>query len=302
MEKLGSDHRPVMVDLACETKRRRGTFLFDKRMVGKCHVAETVQEAWYRAGRMNENVSLLDRIGVTRRFLSKWKCENNNNSNERMVKLRYDLEIATSSTSPDYALIHELKSEIGKAFKEEEDFWKQKSIDKWLVVGDNNTSFFHAYVKASRQRNLLSKLIDEEEREYSTNEQMGQVAAEYFERLFKASSVSDMSGFFNGFEARVSEQMNQKLIDDVTDEEIREAVFSIKVSSAPGSDGMSGLFFQQYWDIIGMDVSQEVRSFFQRGVFPNLSDPQDCESVDDGGFETHQSMLCGIQDNLKNIG
>ena len=42
MEKLGSDHRPVMVDLACETKRRRGTFLFDKRMVGKCHVAETV--------------------------------------------------------------------------------------------------------------------------------------------------------------------------------------------------------------------------------------------------------------------
>lgn len=48
------------------------------------------------------------------------------------------------------------------------------------------------------------------------------------------------------------------LIKDVTDEEIREAVFTIKTSSAPSSDGMNGLFFQHYWDIVGSDVSKEV--------------------------------------------
>lgn len=97
MEKLGSDHRPVMVDLACENGRRRGTFCVDKRMVGKCRVHR------------NENTSLLDRIGVTRQFLSKWKRESNQNSNVRMVKLRHDLETATSSTPSDFVLIQELK-------------------------------------------------------------------------------------------------------------------------------------------------------------------------------------------------
>lgn len=61
--------------------------------------------------------------------------------------------------------------------------------------------------------------------------------------------------------------MNNILIQDVREEEIREAVFSIKASSAPGSDGMNGLSFQQYWDVIGVEMSKEIRGFFQNGVF-----------------------------------
>lgn len=104
-------------------------------------VAETIQEAWRRSSESG-SLSLMKRIGVVRQSLSKWKRDNNQNSNVMLQKYREDLEIQTSSTSPDFVLIRELKDKIGKAFKEEEEYWKQKSRDKWLVIGDINTSFF----------------------------------------------------------------------------------------------------------------------------------------------------------------
>lgn len=50
-------------------------------------------------------------------------------------------------------------------------------------------------------------------------------------------------------------------------EEVRSTAFAIKSSSAPGADGMTGLFFQQYWDIVGPKVTDEVLSFFKDGSF-----------------------------------
>lgn len=267
MERLGSDHRPVLVNFFAAKERKRADFRFDKRLVGKSRVFETIREAWVNS-RTSGRLSLLDSLGEVRRSLGKWKRENEMNSKERLMKLRHELELETGSLAPSWERVRDLKLEIGKAFKEEEDFWSQKSRDKWLVVGDNNTSFFHASVKATRQRNYISKLVEEDGREYTSNEEMGKVAASYFEKLFTTTEPVGVDGFFQGMTQRVTDAMNIRLIKEVKDDEIRDAVFSIKPSSAPGVDGMNGLFFQQYWDIIGSDVTREIRAFFSSGVFP----------------------------------
>ncbi|XP_013690321.2 uncharacterized protein LOC106394286 [Brassica napus] len=267
MERLGSDHRPVMVNLFCEKDRKRAAFRFDKRLVGKNRVEETIGEAWKRA-RGTNNLSIVESLGAVRKSLGIWKRENNHNSNERMQKLRHELELESSSTSPCWERVNELKTEIGKAFKQEEDFWTQKSKDNWLVVGDNNTSFFHASVKARRQNNQLSKLVYDEGRENFSIPQMGKTATDYFDKLFTSHASNEVMDFLTGLPARVSENMNQNLIKEVSEAEVRAAVFSIKTSSAPGSDGMNGLFFQEYWSIIGVEIVKEIKAFFVTGVFP----------------------------------
>ncbi|XP_010507236.1 PREDICTED: uncharacterized protein LOC104783832 [Camelina sativa] len=142
-----------------------------------------------------------------------------------------------------------------------------KSRRLWHNSGDKNTKFFHASVKADRSNNGLEALLDEDEILHRAEASKGEVAISYFENLFSSSFPVDPSALFEGFLPRVTIPMNDKLMSKVLKEEVREAVFSIKAASAPGADGMTGLFFQQYWDIVGKQLTLEVQRFFDEGFF-----------------------------------
>ena len=48
--------------------------------------------------------------------------------------------------------------------------------------------------------------------------------------------------------------MNQLLIQEFIREEIEVALDQMHPTKAPGPDGMSTIFFQKYWGIVGNDV------------------------------------------------
>ncbi|KAL7197291.1 hypothetical protein ACSBR2_019886 [Camellia fascicularis] len=51
----------------------------------------------------------------------------------------------------------------------------------------------------------------------------------------------------------------------VSDKEIKDVVWSLKANKAPGPDGFTACFFKASWDIVGKEVTQAIRSFFQSG-------------------------------------
>ena len=51
----------------------------------------------------------------------------------------------------------------------------------------------------------------------------------------------------------------------ITHEEIKNAIFSMNDSKAPGPDGFSSLFFKKAWSIVRSDVVKAVESFFNSG-------------------------------------
>lgn len=55
------------------------------------------------------------------------------------------------------------------------------------------------------------------------------------------------------------------LCSAVSDAEIKQAVFSIDDTKAPGIDGYNSVFFKKTWGIIGGDICKAVREFCTSG-------------------------------------
>lgn len=134
--------------------------------------------------------------------------------------------------------------------------------------GDKNSKFFHASVKASRGKQFLEKLKDINGNFQKGEASKGAIAEAYFTEIFTSGDQRNYQDLFSDFIPKVTPGMNAVLIAPVSKKEIRDAVFAVKGSSAPGADGFNGFFFQKYWCIIGNQVTYEVQQFFLTGILP----------------------------------
>ena len=268
LDMRGSDHRPVLVRLISSANPFRGSFRFDRRFLNQPGVKDEIKKAWLTNHPLF-GVNVSDKLKRCRKALSRWKKKESLNSRDKIKQIQQALEEHQSACFPSIHRVNYLKSELIRAYREEELYWKQKCKEHWAVKGDLNTKFYHESVKASRAKNKITKLVDGNGRAHFSDAAKAELANDYFRNLFKSSGVEDFSEIFEGFTSRVTVEMNDFLTREVSVEEVREAVFAIKPGSAPGPDGMTGLFFQKYWDTVGDQVTKEVQQFFISGVFPS---------------------------------
>jgi hypothetical protein len=59
--------------------------------------------------------------------------------------------------------------------------------------------------------------------------------------------------------------MNEALLADYNNEEIKKALDGMGDPKAPGVDGMFALFYKKFWGITGEDVVREVKALLNGG-------------------------------------
>ena len=260
----GSDHLHVLVRIKSKESSGRKCFKFDKRWFGKEGFYDTVKQGW---GQEAPSVPLClhEKIGRCRRAISRWKKRNPSNNQKLIEKLKLEIDRAQSDDSISSEEELELKWKLCEAYREEELFWKQKSRTIWLREGDRNTKFFHAKIKQRRARNRITKLMDSLGNWVESEEGIEALASEYFANLFATSNPSDCEEAFRFTTAKVTQEMNMRLIREPSEVEIKEAVFAIHPEKAQGPDGMTSLFYQRFWKLIGPDIVRMVKNFFSSG-------------------------------------
>ena len=63
--------------------------------------------------------------------------------------------------------------------------------------------------------------------------------------------------------------MNEELLYEFKMEEVRPALNQMHPTKALGPNGMSSIFFQKYWDIVGSSVVNCVLQTLRTGVMPD---------------------------------
>uniref|UniRef100_A0A5B7BN08 Reverse transcriptase domain-containing protein n=1 Tax=Davidia involucrata TaxID=16924 RepID=A0A5B7BN08_DAVIN len=64
----------------------------------------------------------------------------------------------------------------------------------------------------------------------------------------------------------VTQTMNTSLLQEFRADEVQYALFQMHPTKAPGPDGMSTLFFQKFWDVVGGDITRMILDFLNKGV------------------------------------
>lgn len=67
---------------------------------------------------------------------------------------------------------------------------------------------------------------------------------------------------------RVTQDMNEALLQPFTGDEIWTALDNIGDLKAPGADGMPSIFYKKFWSLVGERVKQEVLAVLNGGPMP----------------------------------
>lgn len=257
----GSDHRPLISFLDTTRKKGKKIFRFDRRLRDNAEIKTLIQQVW----ESNPYLDVEDRLGLCRREICKWSKAFQENSRKTLVLLRDQLDAAMTSPIPNNHLIHQLNMSLLQTYIKEEEYWKQRSKQLWLTLGDSNTGYFHATTKARKAKNRMTVIEDDMEVPHFEEEQIAKVICQFYNQLFISSDYDGLHTIEEALSPCVSPEINEELIKDSTPSEIREAIFTIHPDKAPGPDGFSASFFQANWEVVGPEVVREIQLFFASG-------------------------------------
>jgi hypothetical protein len=140
-----------------------------------------------------------------------------------------------------------------------------------LESGDENTKFFQAYAKGRRSTNTIWSLEDQHGVVESTFEGMARIKVSHFQNLFRAdnqATIAEVVRMAQLFPRFVEEDDNRSLMEEISEEELKEALYNFQKDKIPGPDGWTIEFFQGLYEFLGQDILKVVEDTRLSGRIP----------------------------------
>ncbi|KAJ0837719.1 putative RNA-directed DNA polymerase [Helianthus annuus] len=165
---------------------------------------------------------------------------------------------------------------------------KQRARLRWASDGDENSSFFHAMVNNRKAINSIHGLSINGEW-CSKPAKIKKQVLSFFRNMFKERFQSRPELTCHNIKKN-SDTEKSFLVEEFSDEEIKEAVFECEDDRAPGPDGMNFRFIKTFWDLFKNDFSRLFAWFHHHGkinlgsgasfitIVPKINDPVSLEN------------------------
>ncbi|KAG7599606.1 Endonuclease/exonuclease/phosphatase superfamily [Arabidopsis suecica] len=267
---LSSDHAPLYIQLCPESKGdpRRRPFRFEAAWMKHESFKELLNQSW------NGNIRTPDALKKLRDVLKRWNKDVFGDVHKRKEQLVSEIKIVQDAlelnqTDDLLKKEEELIKEFEVVLEQEEVLWFQKSREKWVVLGDRNTTYFHTSTIIRRRRNRIEALKGDDGRWLTSPPELEELAVNYYKRLYSMEDVdSDFEQLPSVGFTRLPREELQELSRPYTKEDVEKAVRSMGQYKAPGPDGFQPGFYQHCWDVVGCSVTKFVLDFFATSNLP----------------------------------
>lgn len=251
-----SDHSPLLIKRRSQTNHypKQKTFKFEDVWMTKETCREIINSTWQGTGvetDMNGVMQVLDRCGEN---LQRWGRAEFGGMEKKLRECQEKFEALRNLPVSDIEAEREQERVMAELLVQKEIWWKQRSRANWLKEGDRNTKFFHSRATQRKKKNTLEGIEGESGNWCTGRKEMEGVIRRYYQKLFSSNNNTDFDRVLNVVRPRITSADNQQLDRPFSREEIRGALFQMYPTKAPGPDGMTARFFQNYWDIVGQSV------------------------------------------------
>lgn len=207
---------------------------------------------------------LAQKLRNLKQELKNWNKEGFGDVHQMVKEAQANLDLVQAQLSADgsSANLMEVEKtaqiELHKALHFQEEFGREKSRINWHKHGDRNTAIFHKVTKIRNASQLMSILKVGDEI-LAKQEDIEHHVLQFYESLFATENNCIANELIDSsISSLVSAEDNFMLTNLPSKEEVKQAVFSMDSSGAPGLDGFGGVFYQKFWHIIENDVYNSV--------------------------------------------
>jgi hypothetical protein len=249
-----SDHNPLLITFGEKLAGGDHIFRFEKWWFKNDGFENLVIETWNSECQLSNPVDRWQiKIRNLRKKLQDWSRNINAEMRKNKSKILAELDKldANAEQNPifDQELIRRknLREEIEQVWKVEEIRSRQKSRERDIKEGDQNTAY--CFAKANyRKRKKMIVFLEEDGMTYNKTESMSKYATEFYKKLFGREPRENLRLDENFWEEdeKVTNEENQLLQIEFSEEEIKTAIDASYAEGAPGPDGFSFMFYQKF--------------------------------------------------------
>lgn len=251
----GSDHWPIIMNVAILGTPRNKPFRFEKFWLSHPKFTSKIKQWWIEPiGIRGTRMYILQaKLKHIKNKLKSYNQEVFGNIFKEKKVLEDQLEqihkewiqgnINQETMNTKQTLMQNWQARC----QQEEILWKQKSRIQWLKEGEKNTKFFHLLAIDHRSANKILRIKDEQWTSFQRHHEILVLLINHFSQIALECSINRedaIRDLMTSISNLITEDQNKALNQVVTLEEVEEAVRDMPNGKAPRPDGFTIDFYK----------------------------------------------------------
>ncbi|KAM6547612.1 hypothetical protein CsatB_019288 [Cannabis sativa] len=279
LDYYNSDHRALKVLVSAlneETQeiRFKSRFRFERIWLQEEQCAVIISNHW--ANDSSNNITqLMANISTVSNKLQHWHHTTFGQLKEQIKdshKHVAALHNSSRSDSDHLQAVQNSEQILDELLAKEEDYWHQRSRISWLQSGDSNTKFFHQHASTRKKNNQIRKLTDANGNVQIGSQALLTIISDYYQDLFTSHGVDQESVdiIIDKIPSVIDNASRTSLSSPFTATDVHNALKTMSDDKSPGLDGLSVMFYTNYWHIVGQQVTAAVLDVLNNGADPSI--------------------------------